>query len=200
MAHLPTQAGEAPVVLVFGDSLSAAYGIDPAAGWTALLQRRLRERGHPHQVANASISGDTTAGGLTRLPAALERYRPAILILELGANDGLRGLSLEQAKRNLARMIDLGRQAGARVLLLGMRMPPNLGPLYTGKFRAMYLDLAQEKGVPLVPFLLEGVARDPQLMQADGLHPNAAAQPRLLENVWPALEPLLTAAEGGEES
>ncbi len=191
MSNSSTHAAPAPVILVFGDSLSAAYGIDPEAGWTALLQRRLERLGLPHRVANASISGDTTAGGLARLAAALERHRPSLVILELGANDGLRGLSLAAAKDNLGRMIDLAREAGAGVLLVGMRMPPNLGPRYTEKFHALYRELADEKGVPLVPFLLDGVARDPALMQGDGLHPNAAAQPRLLDNVWPWLEPLL---------
>lgn len=187
----PVHASEAPVILVVGDSLSAAHGIDRQKGWTGLLQQRLGQQGFPHRVVNASISGDTTAGGLARLPAALEQHRPAIVILELGANDGLRGLSLVQVRRNLGRMIDLAQQHGARVLLLGMRMPPNLGPLYTEKFQAVYRELAQEKRVPLVPFLLEGVARDPALMQSDGLHPNGAAQPRLLDNVWPLLLPLL---------
>ena len=179
------------MILVLGDSLSAAHGIDPDAGWVTLLQQRLRQRGYPHTVVNASISGDTTAGGLTRLPAALQRNRPAILILELGANDGLRGLSLSQARDNLARMIDLAREAGARVLLVGMLIPPNFGPAYTEKFQDMYRQLAQQKQLPLVPFFLDGVAGDRSLMQDDGLHPRAAAQPRLLDNLWPQLQPLL---------
>ncbi|MDG4595979.1 MAG: arylesterase [Candidatus Contendobacter sp.] len=182
---------EAPVILVLGDSLSAGYGIPAEQGWVNLLQRRLTERGFPHQVVNASISGDTTSGGLSRLPAALARHRPALVILELGANDGLRGQPPMAMAANLGRMIELSQQAGARVLLAEMRIPPNYGPLYAQKFQATFGELAQHHQVPLIPFLLNGVAGNPALIQDDGLHPRAEAQPRILDNVWPALEPLL---------
>jgi acyl-CoA thioesterase I len=184
-------AAPAPSILVVGDSLSAGYGIDVRDGWVTLLQQRLTKQGYPYMVLNASISGDTTAGGRTRLPAALKHQRPQIVILELGANDGLRGLSLRATRDNLEAMIKAAQSAGARVLLVGMQLPPNYGPDYTDKFRAMYHDLAQRHNLPLVPFLLDGVALKPELMQTDGLHPRAAAQLRLLDNVWPYLEPLL---------
>ena len=183
-----------PTILVLGDSLSAAYGIDQDDGWVTLLASRLRERGLDYGVVNAGISGDTTAGGLTRLPDLLARHHPAILIVELGANDGLRGLKLDLIRNNLTRMISLGREAGSQVLLIGIRLPPNYGAAYDRAFQAVFQDVAAAQGVPLVPFLLDGVAQDRALMQADGVHPAAAAQPRILENVWPALEPLLSAA------
>lgn len=183
------------MILVFGDSLAAGYGIDVRDGWVARLGNRLREQGYPHRVVNASISGETTAGGRTRLPEALARHRPAIVVLELGANDGLRGLALTQTRDNLAAMIGLAERAGARVLLVGMRLPPNYGPAYTNGFAGVYGELARERGVALLPFLLEGVALEPRLMQPDGLHPRVEAQPRLLENVWAALVPLLGAAK-----
>lgn len=182
---------EAPTILVLGDSLSAGYGIPAEQGWVHLLQRRLAERGFPHQVVNASISGETTNGGLSRLPAALERYRPTLVILELGANDGLRGQPPMAMATNLGRMIELSRQAGARVVLAEMRIPPNYGPLYTQKFQATFGELAQRYQIPLIPFLLNGVAGNPALIQDDGLHPRAEAQSRILDNVWPVLEPLL---------
>jgi acyl-CoA thioesterase-1 len=188
---LDVGAAPAPSILVVGDSLSAGYGIELRDGWVALLQKRLTQQGYPHTVVNASISGDTTAGGRARLADALKRHRPQIVILELGANDGLRGLSLRETRSNLESMIKAAQSAGARVLLVGMQLPPNYGPEYTGKFRAIYRDLARTDNLPLVPFLLEGVALTPKLMQPDGLHPRAAAQPRLLDNVWPYLEPLL---------
>ena len=182
---------ETPVVLVLGDSLSAAYGIPVDQGWVSLLQRRLAERGFPHRVVNASISGDTSSGGLNRLPAALTREHPALVILELGANDGLRGLPIPMMTANLARLIDLAQQAGAKVVLAEMRIPPNYGPLYTQRFQAAFGELAQHYHLPLIPFLLDGVAGNPALIQDDGLHPRAEAQPRILDNVWPTLAPLL---------
>lgn len=188
---------EPPVILVVGNSLSAAHGIPPEQGWVALLKARLREHDHPHRVVNASVSGDTTAGGRTRLPAALDRHCPAIVVLELGGNDGLRGLSLEQMEDNLAAMIVQSQTAGARVLLLGMRIPPNYGPAYTERFHRIYPLLAWRYGTELVPFLLEGVAGNPERMQPDGIHPDAKAQTGMLENVWPTLEPLLDAAPSG---
>ena len=192
---LGSAAAQEPArILVVGDSLSAAYGIDKQRGWVALLQQRLDETGNPWQVVNASITGDTTRGGLTRLPAALARERPGILIIALGGNDGLRGFAPAQTRDNLARMIELGREAGARVLLLGVRLPENYGRAFGEKFHRVYLDLADEKRVALVPFFLEGVAETRALMQPDGIHPGVDAQPRILDNVWQALEPLLDGA------
>ena len=182
---------ESPVILVLGDSLSAGYGIPVEKGWVNLLQRRLVERGFPYRVVNASISGDTTSGGLSRLPAALELHRPAIVVLELGANDGLRGQPPMAMSRNLSQMIERSQQAGARVLLAEMRIPPNYGPLYAQKFQATFGELAQHYAIPLIPFLLDGVAGNPALIQNDGLHPRAEAQPRILDNVWAVLEPEL---------
>lgn len=184
-------AGERPV-LVLGDSLSAGYGLDMEQGWVALLQQRLNQSQPPVQAINASISGDTTRGARTRLPKALEQHRPGVVIIELGGNDGLRGIGLDEMARNLRDMADLCRQQGAHVLLLGMRLPPNYGPAYSERFHAVYRQVAEQTGVALVPFFLEGVAEDRALMQPDGIHPRAEAQGRMLENVWPYLEPLLT--------
>ncbi|HNR91695.1 MAG TPA: arylesterase [Dokdonella sp.] len=178
-------------VLVLGDSLSAAYGIRSDDGWVNLLRKRLAEAAPAREVVNASISGETTAGGLARLPKLLAEHEPAVLVVELGANDALRGLPIAAPRENLARIITLGNDAGARVLLLGIEIPVNYGPQYRDALRAMYRDLARDFNLPLVPFLLDGVALDPELMQADGLHPTAAAQPTLLDNVWPALEAAL---------
>jgi acyl-CoA thioesterase I len=183
---------ETPVILVFGDSISAGYGLEHVGqGWVALLQTRLKQQGYGYQVINASVSGETTAGGLARLPRALALHQPKIVILELGGNDGLRALPVEQMRANLTKMIELSTAAGARVLLLGMRMPPNYGPDYTRQFSAVFSELAREKKLPAVAFLLNDVALSPALMQADGIHPNENGQPPLLENVWPALKPLL---------
>ncbi len=189
-------AGPAAKILVVGDSLSAAYGIDKRRGWVALLQQRLADNGTASEVTNASITGDTTRGGLARLPAALERARPDILVIALGGNDGLRGFAPQQTYANLARMVDLGRAAGANVLLLGVKLPANYGRAFGEKFHRVYLDLATDKQVALVPFFLEGVAETRALMQADGIHPSAEAQPRILDNVWVALEPLLHKGAG----
>ncbi|MEJ2479008.1 MAG: arylesterase [Acidihalobacter sp.] len=178
-------------ILVLGDSLSAGYGLDAGVGWVSLLQRRLHQQGYRYQVTNASVSGDTTSGGLQRLPQALEQHRPAVLIIELGGNDGLRGTPLQVMRGNLRRLVELGRNAGARVLLLGVRLPPNYGPAYTDAFEKVYTQVAHETHTPLVPRLLEGVATKRALMQADGIHPKADAQQQLLDNVWPALKPLL---------
>ncbi|TCO81395.1 acyl-CoA thioesterase-1 [Plasticicumulans lactativorans] len=187
----PWPALAAPALLVLGDSLSAAFGIDTRSGWVSLLAERLAARGLDLRVVNASISGDTTAGGLARLPPLLAEHRPRVVVIELGGNDGLRGLPLPVVRGNLESLIRASRDAGARVLLLGMRIPPNYGPRYTEAFHTLYADLAQRYEVPLVPFFLDGVAAQPGLMQDDGIHPRAEAQPRLLDNVWPALEPLL---------
>ena len=178
-------------VLVFGDSLSAGFGIAVAQSWPALLGERLRASGSSAEVANASISGETTAGGRTRLGAALEQFRPGIVILALGANDGLRGLPVAAMKDNLAAMTAMVRNSGARVLLVGMRLPPNYGPQYTQDFDAAFREISRREKVPLLPFLLEPVALDREAFQADGLHPTAAAQPKILDHVWAALKPLL---------
>ena len=181
-------------ILVLGDSLSAAYGIRLEQGWVSLLGARLKQEGYGHRVVNASSSGETTGGALARLPRALERHRPAVVVIELGGNDGLRGLPIAEVRENLDQLIRLSRRSGAQVLLVGMRIPPNYGPTYTSEFHALYGELAQAHGIPLVPFFLEGIALDDSLMQEDGIHPNAAAQPRLLAQIWPRLEPLLTHA------
>jgi acyl-CoA thioesterase-1 len=191
VASVSAQA-ESPVILVFGDSISAGYGLARVEqGWVALLQTRLKQLEYGYQVVNASVSGETTAGGLARLPRALMLHQPKIVVLELGGNDGLRALPMPQMRANLARMVDLARAAGADVLLLGMRMPPNYGPDFTELFRSSYSELARDKKLPLVPFLLEDIALNPSLMQADGVHPNEQGQPKLLDNVWPSLKPLL---------
>ena len=190
LAAWPT-AAYAKSVLVVGDSLSAAYNMNVKAGWVALLEQRLAQHKPPYQVVNASISGDTTAGGLARLPALLTQHKPAVVIVELGGNDGLRGLSPDQAKRNLAVMITRAQSSGAKVLILGVKLPPNYGTRYTERFQKLYRELAAEKRVPLVPFILDGVATKNDLMQSDGLHPNERAQPRILENVWGQLQRLL---------
>jgi len=184
-------AGADDTLLVFGDSLSAGYGLAPDQGWASLLQLRLASRGYGQRVVNASVSGETTSGGRSRLPRALDQHHPAVVILEMGANDGLRGLPLATASANLGAMIDAIKATKAQVLLVGVELPPNYGPAYTSAFRKMYADLARQHHVALVPFLMEGVALDPRLMRADGLHPNAAGQPRLLDTVWKALQPLL---------
>jgi len=178
-------------VLVLGDSISAAYGLqmkDGEHGWVRLLRERLGPR---HRVVNASISGDTTAGGLARLPRTLAVHKPDIVIIELGGNDGLRGYPVAAIRANLLALTEAVLAIGAKPLLAGMQMPPNLGPRYTEAFRRMYVDVAARTGAALVPFLLEGVATHPELMQRDGIHPNGKAQPVLLANVWPVLKPLL---------
>lgn len=180
-----------PTILVYGDSLSAAYNIPRERGWVALLQQRLRQQNFPYRVVNASVSGETTSGGLSRLPAALKQHKPAIVVLELGANDGLRGLPVSNMQDNLRSMIAACQAAKARVLLVGMRIPPNYGPRYTQEFAASYPSLAKHYDLPLLPFLLDGVAGRPELTQDDGLHPNAAAQGKVLDNVWKALLPML---------
>jgi acyl-CoA thioesterase-1 len=182
-----------PVILVYGDSLSAGYGIPVDEGWVSLLADRVHREGYGFQVVNASVSGETTSGGLERLPHVLAAHDPSIVVLELGANDGLRGLPVASTRSNLDAMIRLALQGKRRVLLLGMRMPPNYGERFTQAFQQLYADLAQEHHTALVPFLMDGVAGKPELIQADGLHPNARGQPLLLDNVWPALAPLLRA-------
>ena len=178
-------------ILVLGDSLSAAHGIRPEQGWVALLTQRLQAQGYGYEVVNASVSGETSSGGLQRLPRALQLHRPGMVILELGANDGLRGLPLAATRDNLTRMVQLSQAAGARILLVGTRIPPNYGPRYANEFAGIFPQVAHQYHLPVVPFLLEKVALDPALMQDDGLHPNARGQPLLLDTLWQGLEPLL---------
>lgn len=191
MLSLPSWAIAAPTILVYGDSLSAGYGIPRDQGWAELLQRRLAEQGYPHQVANASVSGETTGGGLARFNKTLQQTQPTLVILELGANDGLRGLPVADMQRNLSAMIETARKQDAKVLLLGMRIPPNYGPQYTRAFFDSFHTVADRYKLPLVEFFLDGVAGQRQLIQDDGLHPNVEGQPRLLDNVWPELQPML---------
>jgi acyl-CoA thioesterase-1 len=192
MTAAVTAKAETPVILVFGDSLSAGYGLTHVEqGWVELLRTKLKSEGYVYQVINASVSGETTAGGLARLPRALSLHHPQIVVVELGGNDGLRALPLDQMRANIAKMVDLSLAADARVLLLGMRIPPNYGPEYTEQFRQVFVDLAHGKKVPVVPFLLADIALTPALMQADGVHANELGQPKILDNVWPELKPLL---------
>lgn len=178
-------------VLVVGDSLSAEYGIARGTGWVALLEQRLKEQKLPASVVNASVSGETTSGGRTRLPALLSKHKPDVVVIELGGNDGLRGLPVPAAEANLRAMIEASRKAGAKVLLVGMRMPPQYGRDYTERFFAMYGTLSKETKVPLAPFMLDGVAQKPEWFQADRLHPLAEAHPTILGNIWPHLQPIL---------
>jgi len=180
-----------PVLLVVGDSISAAYGLPPGAGWVDLLAARLAAQRYPHRVVNASISGDTTAGGRARLPALLAAHKPAIVVLELGGNDGLRGGNLGSTRDNLAAMVAAVQGAGAKALLVGMRLPPNYGAAYVREFDALFAGVAKARKAPLVPFFFEGFGERNDMFQPDRIHPTATAQPLLLDNVWPALVPLL---------
>ena len=185
----------ADTILVWGDSLSAGYGLEKGREWPALLQTRLHAEGFRHVVVNASVSGETSSGGRTRLPAALAEHSPTLMILALGANDGLRGLKPQLLADNLGAMIDAAHAAGARVLLVGMRMPPNYGPAYTRRFAEVFADVAAAKKVPLEPFLLDGFADRPELFLPDGIHPTAQAQPLILDTVWTKLRPMLVRAD-----
>jgi acyl-CoA thioesterase-1 len=182
---------DSPAIVILGDSLSAAYGMEMSQSWPSLLQRRLDENGHSWRVFNSSIAGETTQGGLARLPRLLERHQPDIVIVELGGNDGLRGLSLDVTQSNLAAMVEKSRSAGAFVVLAEMRIPPNYGRTYTEKFNGVYSSLAEEEGVVLLPFVLQDIALKDELMLPDGIHPTAAAQPLILDQVWAVLSPLL---------
>jgi acyl-CoA thioesterase-1 len=186
------QAANAPTVLVFGDSLSAGYGIDVDQSWVALLQSRLSSQGYEHQVINASISGETTEGGKTRIGPAMERFEPALIILELGGNDGLRGFPPEVMKDNLRVIIETAKQNSAAVVLLGIRIPTNYGARYTQAFEGVYRELASELAVPWIEFFMENVALNEALMQDDGIHPNAEAQTVLLDNAWPVIREALS--------
>jgi len=193
LCTLVAAAAAAPTILIVGDSISAGYGLPPDSGWATLLQQRLAAQHYPHRVVNASISGDTTAGGRARLETLLAQDRPAITVIELGGNDGLRGGSLDAMHANLDAMVVAAQKAGSRVLLVGMQLPPNYGPTYVRRFDATYADVAKARHVALVPFLFEGFGDDNALFQPDRIHPVAAAQPRLLDNVWRELQPLLGA-------
>lgn len=191
-ATSPAERDERAVLMVVGDSLSAGFGLaDVDQGWVALLQQRLEQNDYPVRVVNASISGDTTGGGLARLPRALETHQPDIVIIELGGNDGLRGLPLEVMRSNLQQMIEASRDAGATPILFGIMIPPNYGQRYTDEFVQQFADLSKRYDITLVPFFLQDVALNPALMQDDGIHPGAAAQPIMLEHVWPAIEPVV---------
>lgn len=185
------RAAEAPVILVLGDSLSAGYGLNANDGWVSRLERKLKTQGYPQQLVNASVSGETTAGGKTRLPVLLARHQPQLVLIELGGNDGLRGLPVNTLKNNLGEMIRLSQAAHAGVLLFEMRIPSNYGPAYTAQFTQAFADVARSSRVSLLPFFLAAIATDARYFQDDGIHPNAGAQPLLLDAVWPALEPLL---------
>jgi acyl-CoA thioesterase-1 len=195
MLALPAgaQSTGSRTIVVLGDSLSAGYGIKVQEGWVNLLAQRLTSEGYGYKVVNASVSGETTQGGVSRLPRVLELHKPEIVIVELGGNDGLRGLALETSRENLQRAIRLAQDAGAKVLLVGMMIPPNYGPRYARQFTEVFVSLAKANSIPLVPFLLDQVALTPDLMQDDGIHANARGQPRMLENVWPRLKTMLVA-------
>ncbi|MCF7966071.1 MAG: arylesterase [Methylobacter tundripaludum] len=188
---LMSMTATAKSIVILGDSISAGYGIEVSQGWVALLQQKLDQQGTGHIIHNESISGDTTAGGLARIDAALTLHKPAVVIVELGANDGLRGLPPTLIKNNLAGIIQLARQNGAKVLLLSMKIPPNYGKRYIDLFYTIYPQLATELGIPYVPFIMEDVALTKDMMQQDGLHPNAKGQPVIADKVWPQLLPLL---------
>ncbi len=190
-AAAATQAATAPTVLVFGDSLSAGYGIDVDQSWPALLQSRLESQGYEHRVINASISGETTEGGVTRIARALENFSPELVILELGGNDGLRGFPPDRMKTNLQTIIETTKASGAAVIMLGIRIPTNYGPRYTGAFENVYRELADQLGVLWIEFFMEGIALNEELMQEDGIHPNASAQSILLDNAWPIIRQAL---------
>jgi len=190
-AAAPARAAEPPVILVVGDSLSAGYGLVPGQGWVALLQQRLKKQGYGHRVVNASVSGETTDGGVARLDRALATHRPGIVIIELGGNDGLRGLPVSRVQANLALLITKSRAAGAEVLLLAIRVPTNYGPQYTRSFQQLYRDLATKYRIGVAALVDQQVALDLAYFQPDGIHPNSKAQPLLLDNVWVQLSPLL---------
>lgn len=185
------RADDPPVVMVLGDSLSAGYGMDTDQSWTALLQQRLTEQGYEYRVVNASISGETSEGGRTRIDELVARLAPRLVIVELGGNDGLRGLPPDRTRGNLTAIVETAQAAGAAVALLGMRIPPNYGRRYTRAFAGTFKDVADATGVPWIEFFMDGVALDARLMQDDGIHPNAQAQPVLLDNAWPAIRQAL---------
>ena len=182
-------------ILLVGDSISAAFGLEIRQGWVSLLEQRLTDHNYPQRVTTASVSGDTTAGGLARLPALLQEVQPALVIIELGGNDGLRALPVSNMQQNLSAMVELAQNAGAEVILLGMRIPPNYGPRYSNAFENAFIEVAQQHDIALVPFLLEGVGGVEGMMQDDGVHPTAAAQTLLLDNAWPVIRQWLDGIE-----
>lgn len=184
-------AAVAPVILVLGDSISAGYGLDAGQGWVRLLEQKLKTHGAPHRVVNASVTGETTAGGLARLPALLGRHKPRVVLVELGGNDGLRALPVKAMRGNVERIVELSREAGAEPVLFEMRIPDNYGPTYTDAFARAFTDVARERKVAMVPFLLMRFAADPKYFQDDGIHPGPEAQPQILDAVWPTLAPLI---------
>ncbi len=190
-AENEADAGDLPVIVVLGDSLSAGYGMDIDQSWTALLQKRLAEQGYEYRVVNASISGETTEGGRTRIDAIVARLKPSLVVVELGGNDGLRGFPPARTRENLAAIIDTAHSSGAAVAMLGIRIPPNYGPRYTRAFEGTFSEVAEATGVPWIEFFMDGVALDDDLMQDDGIHPNIDAQPVLLDNAWPAIREAL---------
>ena len=191
MLSVPSYGADTPTVLVFGDSLSAGYGIDVDQSWATLLQTRLEEQGYEYRVVNASIGGDTTESGAARISQAIETFAPALIILELGGNDGLRGIPPSTMRSNLHTIIKTSRDSGAAVVLLGIRIPPNYGQRYIAEFEDVFRQLAEELQVPWIEFFMEGVALNDELMQSDGIHPNAIAQPILLDNAWPMISDAL---------
>lgn len=191
---LPAYAQQhSPTLLVFGDSLSAGYRMPIEDGWVNLLDNKLKALGIDYKVVNASVSGETTDGGLSRLPGTLETHKPTIVILELGGNDGLRGLPVASIKQNLIAMVEQSQATGAQVILVGIQIPPNYGPRYTGPFTEQFVEIASAMDLPFIPFLIDGIAQQPELMQDDGIHPKAEAQSMVLDNVWPVLEAVLKA-------
>ena len=193
LSAVAAEGGDTPTVLVLGDSLSAGYGIDVDQSWTALLQSRLESQGYEHRVVNASISGETTEGGASRIAAALKEFAPEVVVVALGGNDGLRGFPPERIKSNMLRIIEAAETEGAAVVLLGIRIPTNYGARYTRAFENVYRELAEERQLPWIEFFMEGVALDKELMQDDGIHPNEEAQPILLDNAWPVIQQALKA-------
>ncbi|MFA9462242.1 arylesterase [Thiohalorhabdus methylotrophus] len=192
----PVASAAPPAILVVGDSISTGYGVAVEESWVAKLRKRLAARGYAHRVVNASVSGDTTSSGLARLPDALAQHDPAVVIIELGGNDGLRGQPASAMADNLAEMVEQSQAAGARALLLGLRLPPNYGPAYTEQFAEVYRKVAERSGAALVPRMLEGVGERRDRMQGDGIHPNASGHSRILDNIWPHLRPLLEGSGG----
>jgi len=191
LISLPAKADEPTVILILGDSLSAGFGMHSDQSWVHLLELRLADNGYVYKILNSSISGDTTQGGLARIPRLLDRYRPGIVIIELGANDGLRGINPDITRENMRQMIIHSQGAGASVLLAGIKLPPNYGTVYIDRFESIYSDLALEFDTLLVPFFMQGIVFEPDLLQADNIHPNEMGQPVLLDNVWPVLQPVL---------
>ncbi|MCC2656566.1 MAG: arylesterase [Panacagrimonas sp.] len=191
VARAQGASAASPLILVLGDSISAAYGLDAGQGWVRLLEQKLKARGAPHRVVNASVTGETTAGGLARLPGLLERHKPSVVLVELGGNDGLRALPVKAMRANLERIIELTRNAGAQPAMFEMRIPDNYGPAYTEAFARVFTEISRDRNVPMVPIGRMHFVTDPKSFQEDGIHPGPVAQPQILDAAWPTLEPLL---------